>query len=52
MAGVSPGSHTYFNHSYYCLPGNASDILARTDYGIRFCKRRAPEEPVWRAVSP
>jgi imidazole glycerol-phosphate synthase subunit HisH len=36
MAGISPGSHTYFNHSYYCQPGNATDILAYTDYGFDF----------------
>jgi glutamine amidotransferase len=30
------GSHAYFNHSFYCQPGESSDILTRTDYGIDF----------------
>jgi imidazole glycerol-phosphate synthase subunit HisH len=30
------GSHAYFNHSFYCQPGESSDILPRTDYGLDF----------------
>jgi len=43
LEGIQPGSHAYFNHSYYCQPGNPADILASTDYGIDFasivCRR-------------
>src|SRR5215216_5222121 len=34
--GIDPGAFAYFNHSYYCQPTNASDVIAETDYGIRF----------------
>jgi imidazole glycerol-phosphate synthase subunit HisH len=30
------GSHAYFNHSFYCQPGEPADILTRTDYGMDF----------------
>lgn len=30
---VNSGAYAYFNHSYYCQPGDPSDIIARTDYG-------------------
>jgi len=33
---IQPGSYVYFNHSYYCAPGNPSDIAATTDYGPPF----------------
>jgi len=33
---VDDGAYVYFNHSYYCLPQNSSDILATTDYGINY----------------
>lgn len=36
LANVPSGSHTYFVHSYYCVPQFDGDIIARTDYGIRF----------------
>ena len=36
LAGVENGRYAYFVHSYYCLPANESDIIATTDYGIRF----------------
>jgi glutamine amidotransferase len=29
-------AYAYFNHSYYCQPANAADVIAETDYGIRF----------------
>lgn len=36
LAGVAPGSHAYFVHSYYCAPIDSADILASSDYGISF----------------
>jgi glutamine amidotransferase len=36
LAGVPGGSHTYFVHSYYCIPQNEADVVATTDYGIEF----------------
>ena len=36
LAGVALGAHAYFVHSYYCAPGNDSDVLARADYGGPF----------------
>ena len=33
---VNDGAYVYFNHSYYCLPQNSSDVLATTDYGINY----------------
>jgi glutamine amidotransferase len=33
---ISAGSYVYFNHSYYCAPGNPSDVAATTDYGLSF----------------
>lgn len=35
LRGLPPGSHAYFNHSYYCT-AQPSDTLAATDYGGRF----------------
>src|SRR6185369_6537915 len=34
--GITPGAYVYFNHSYYCQPTNRSDVIAETDYGIRY----------------
>ena len=34
--GISPGAYVYFNHSYYCQPGEVSDISAVTDYGLSY----------------
>lgn len=34
--GVADGAHFYFVHSYYVVPGNASDIVGETVYGDRF----------------
>lgn len=34
--GIKPGAYVYFNHSYYCQPTNRSDVIAETDYGIRY----------------
>lgn len=36
LDGLPPGSHAYFNHGYYCDPSMASDVLASTEYGMRF----------------
>ena len=36
LAGVAPGSHAYFVHSYHCVPDAQSDVLARADYGGPF----------------
>jgi glutamine amidotransferase len=33
FAGVAPGAHAYFVHSYAMAPERAADLLARTDYG-------------------
>ncbi len=33
---VRPGGYAYFNHSYYCQPGDPQDALLETDYGFRF----------------
>jgi glutamine amidotransferase len=33
---VNEGSYVYFNHSYYCQADDSSDVIAETDYGIRY----------------
>jgi imidazole glycerol-phosphate synthase subunit HisH len=33
---VNAGAYVYFNHSYYCQPWNSSDVVAETDYGLRY----------------
>lgn len=33
---IEPGVYVYFNHSYYCQPGNPADISAMTEYGINY----------------
>src|SRR5215207_4219578 len=33
---VNDGSYVYFNHSYYCQAGDSSDVIAETNYGLRF----------------
>ncbi len=33
---VNNGAYVYFNHSYYCQPGDRSDVIAETNYGIRY----------------
>jgi imidazole glycerol-phosphate synthase subunit HisH len=37
MEGISEGTYFYFVHSYFVEPEDESTILARTDYGRRFC---------------
>ena len=33
---VREGAYVYFNHSYYCQVQDFSDVIAETDYGIRY----------------
>ena len=33
---VDSGAYVYFNHSYYCQPADSSDVIADTNYGIRY----------------
>jgi glutamine amidotransferase len=33
---VNDGAYVYFNHSYYCQAGDSSDVIAETNYGIRY----------------
>ncbi len=33
LAGLRPGDHTYFVHSYALRGGRADELLATTDYG-------------------
>jgi glutamine amidotransferase len=34
--GIDPGAYVYFNHSYYCQAGDPTDVIAETEYGIRY----------------
>jgi glutamine amidotransferase len=34
--GINSGAYVYFNHSYYCQAQNSSDVIARTDYGLKY----------------
>jgi glutamine amidotransferase len=36
LAGLESGCYVYFNHSYFCQPEDAADILGTTTYGIQF----------------
>lgn len=36
LDGVQDGDYTYFVHSYYCDPEEATAVLAWTDYGFPF----------------
>src|SRR5215216_5330054 len=33
---VKVGAYVYFNHSYYCQVQDFADVIAQTDYGIRY----------------
>ena len=33
---VHDGAYVYFNHSYYCRAADFSDVIAETEYGIRY----------------
>lgn len=34
--GIESGAYVYFNHSYTCQPLNSSDVIATTEYGIKY----------------
>jgi glutamine amidotransferase len=34
--GIAPDAYAYFVHSYYVVPEEPSDVLATTEYGIKF----------------
>ncbi len=36
LAGIPDGTYFYFNHSYYCAAENPQDVVAETDYGLRY----------------
>jgi glutamine amidotransferase len=36
FTGLQSGAYAYFNHSYYCAPGDAADASAYTEHGIEF----------------
>jgi glutamine amidotransferase len=36
MQDIHHGSYVYFNHGYYCIPEDSSDILTTTKYGLQF----------------
>lgn len=36
LQGLAPNSYAYFNHSYYCDVAEAADVLATTEYGVRY----------------
>jgi glutamine amidotransferase len=33
---IADGDYVYFNHAYYCQPADRTDIIAETNYGIRY----------------
>lgn len=33
---IKDEAYVYFNHSYYCQPQNSSDVIAQTNYGIKY----------------
>ena len=33
---VNDEAYVYFNHSYYCQPGDHTDVIAEVEYGIRY----------------
>lgn len=36
MEVIKTGDYYYFNHSYYCVPDDDTDVLTRTEYGTMF----------------
>ncbi len=36
QSGLEGGGYAYFNHSFYCRPARAEDVIARTTYGLTF----------------
>lgn len=37
FTGLEKGDHVYFVHGYYCVPTDADDTAATTDYGGQIC---------------
>ena len=36
LDGLDTGDYAYFNHSYYCGAADPAQVLARTEYGVRY----------------
>ena len=36
LAGIAPGSHVYFVHSYYVVPTDPSVVVAASHHGSEF----------------
>jgi len=36
LENLEQNSYAYFNHTYYCAPDRAEDILASTQYGVSY----------------
>jgi imidazole glycerol-phosphate synthase subunit HisH len=36
LEGLENGCYAYFNHSFYCEPSTAGDVLGQTDYGVTY----------------
>ena len=36
MSGLEEGGYAYFNHSFYCVPDQEADVIAETEYGLRY----------------
>ena len=36
LQGLAPESYAYFNHSFFCAAAQAEDVLASTEYGLRY----------------
>lgn len=43
LRGVNSGDYAYFVHSYYCTPGDETNIIARTEYERPFASIVARE---------
>jgi glutamine amidotransferase len=37
LAGVAPGAHVYFIHSFHAVPADPAVVALECDYGGRFC---------------
>jgi glutamine amidotransferase len=36
LQGIPPNSYAYFNHSYYCKAADWDQVLASSEYGLRY----------------
>lgn len=36
LEGIAPNSYAYFNHSYYCEAADWEQVLASSEYGLRY----------------